>query len=930
MPTLGPLSLRRSIQRLRDRWMLASMSEISVRALIQQFQPLPASSVRALLLKMKSLADQAKAQGGSLHPYYRRAMPQMQDPAKFDGDGTHIDFRNALPAFGDTDNVPPAVAGFDARAAAVVRDTAKADFIFNAQKSCLHNSPLNDMSPAEGQAFLHDALLEQKAYGDDAPTIYILRPAALAMMAYQDYFPDDPTRLFGGITQFRDPSLVVAAGYEGQPIGAYLRDMVNVAILQASPGWCGVNGPDATVISTTGGFGGDYDMTQMHLIHLAYSYYDELAPAARDHLINQLLARGRIHRPGDDDDFTNGGVPTDWRLAGSRFGNDVPETENHILCILTARYLTNQLLFQQDGEIGHDNRRNGGGYRPNCTDLVLTQLRNALRCDFSEYNAKNYQEETRWALLNLCTYAYEQQVRLAARMVLDYISAHIAVSSNDLRRMVPFRRRNETKNVTRVDGFMTTGLLETALGADPMAPYFAIQAGNLRAYQTSNPDLDPNGKPPLPARPWVWAIAQDGGDMMKEVLSRYRLPPLIHDLFVNDLHRRFFQRLHRTPQVDEEEGARNCDNMEIYAGSPSYLISAGGEPATYALDPGSIGAAVSDQTQQIGVAVPTSFMPTGQSAGPSTQNMARDLIQLCRFSDDFDAGGEGYPATKNYGVAPDFVCGLGIHLPQWAVAGAIPPFSDAPGFHFVNQGSDGTSAGFYLAIYQDGDFALLEAFDTWLRPNVTFCSFMKRVLDNNGQANFRFTPSLPESGVEEAGQYVTFNGMKIDFLIWKDHTQIARPDAAAGAKVNTVDYSPEDVVCKIGDAGNVTDRFLNGTILNSLGTAVTAIGNPGFADPAATITLDMGDRDHPRRVSETGAVEQSGLNNEVWVKFGYTGPSEGDFFHPFSTVAAAIAAVADGGVIRIMPGWTTERPTFARGKRYRLTVALDAAAIGVL
>ena len=71
------------------------------------------------------------------------------------------------------------------------------------------------------------------------------------------------------------------------------------------------------------------------------------------------------------------------------------------------------------------------------------QRHNILRDDFSEYNAKPYQSESRFALLNLCTYAYEDEVRLAARMVLDYISAHIAVSSCDLRRLVPFRRRNE-------------------------------------------------------------------------------------------------------------------------------------------------------------------------------------------------------------------------------------------------------------------------------------------------------------------------------------------------------------------------------------------------------------------------------------------------------------------------------------------------------
>src|SRR5262249_43737803 len=151
---------------------------------------------------------------------------------------------------------------------------------------------------------------------------------------------------------------------------------------------------------------------------------------------------------------------------------------------------------QRDHNETHDNRRNGSDERPHCRDVLLGLLRNYLRDDFSEYNAKNYQEETRWALLNLCSYAYEHEVRLAARMVLDYISAHIAVSSSDLRRMVPFRRLDQGVNVTQLPipsdlprlqgGFMDVALLDGPRGADPMAPYFAMQAGNVRGYETAN------------------------------------------------------------------------------------------------------------------------------------------------------------------------------------------------------------------------------------------------------------------------------------------------------------------------------------------------------------------------------------------------------------------------------------------------------------
>ena len=118
-----------------------------------------------------------------------------------------------------------------------------------------------------------------------------------------------------------------------------------------------------------------------------------------------------------------------------------------------------------------------------------------------------------------------------------------------------------------------------------------------------------------------------------------------------------------------------------------------------------------------------------------------------------------------------------------------------------------------------------------------------------------------------------------------------------------------------GDAGNAIGPFLNGTILNSPREAVVEISNP-FYEPMETrngplggkIVLDLNDPMHPRRTSETGEVEEAGGNNEVWVNFGWTGPTEGDFFDPFNTLTAAVNAVAAGGVIKIVRGWTNERP----------------------
>src|SRR5260370_31856891 len=66
--------------------------------------------------------------------------------------------------------------------------------------------------------------------------------------------------------------------------------------------------------------------------------------------------------------------------------------------------------------------------------------------------------------------------------------------------------------------------------------------------------------------------------------------------------------------------------MEIYAGSPSYLITAGGRPATWII-PGAYG--FHYDAKNLGIAMPTSFMPTGLSAGLGTlADLAKELHML--------------------------------------------------------------------------------------------------------------------------------------------------------------------------------------------------------------------------------------------------------------------------------------------------------------
>jgi hypothetical protein len=811
-----------------------------------------------------------------IDPLHRRRVPPPQDINKYNANGIDLravhmpEYATPLPSGALPDLRPLANSLFDARAAAAIKATV--------------GDPAQVLSDPM-------ALLEKKDYGDKAPPILILTSKCLAAMAYADYFHDNAA---------------------GQP----LRDKVSDAIMQAVPGWCGTFGPGVTgaiSLLDSNRTEGNYDITQMHLLPLAYCFFDELHSDAAERLITTLLARGLIQRPNDDDTFTSGVTPNDWSRAGfvspDSVHVDISETENHVLMIACARYLTNQLLYQRTHDQSFDNRRNGNpdDSRPTCMDQVLMLLRNYLKDDFAEYNAKPYQEETRHALLNLCTFAYDSEVRLAAEMVLDYISARIAVSSNDLRRLVPFRRRNEEPYVTQLSerpGFMAVGLFDVQ-GADPITSQFALLAGNTRAYRLYSG--------------YVMGFGF-GPELTLSALSAYRLPSSIHDLFVNDMHRRFYQRLHRRP-MEEPGQQRNCENREIYAGSPSYLISAGGAPATYVIPGKVVGVfKFGFDARNLGVAMPSTILVTGSGNGAIVDPAnTSEQIQVSCFSAQ-PADGDQMGGTANYGVAPDFLCGFKYYFPEWT---GVP--KDKDGVFYVNKGGSNTGEleGFYLAVIKSGDFVVIEAFDTWRYPNpkVTIDQFIAHVKTDNPDVRF-------VSGKEMI--YTTFFGNRIHYVIWSGgeidgHT--------IGSKILSIEYgngNPADTLAAAGDDSDQS-KFLSGTVMQSTGDALVTITNPAMG---TQITLDWRDWSLLVRVAEDGSVERAGRNAsgqhyEAWVDFDWTGDHEGDFFRPFNTIADAVASLADGGTVRIMPGTTAERPAnLTGGKRVRFVAPLGGVRIG--
>ena len=874
---LRTMGLRWIIGRLEAHGHLPPKSHRSIRSVMKVLPPTTAGATRELLANMQIVDGVSPhIDLDSIHlADYEVADPLVESAALFDKRAAAAVFASVSPHLG-------------VRLAPKIKweaiDTPNFigkpwPFRVDDATSTVHDGPGKALSSVR-------ALLEMKFYGDAAPTVWHPTDKSLAAMAYADYFP----------------------GPRGDP----LRSMVSIALLAAAPGWCGTIGPDVgTFEFIDDPLEGNYDMAQQHLLCTAYAYFQELSPAAREHLIVALLARGRIHRVNLDDTFTSGRVPNDWSRAGvvSPLGvhKRIGETENHILMIQTARYLSNQLLYQRHSRIEYDNRRNGTEDAPSCLELLLFLLRNILLDDFSEYNAKSYQRESRKALLNLCNFAYDHEVRLAARMVLDYVGAHLAVSSNDCRRLVPFRRRNEGNNSSRTGGHMRVGLLEWQLGADPLTEHMAMHTGANRAYRVSRE----------PARPLSWSIASSGGDLIHDMLGSYRMPAPVQDLFVNEPHRRFYQVLNRRELGDSEVTGRDAVNSEIYAGSPSYLITAGGAPAGFAIDPYFVVYLPKGQDSQRGVALPSSFMPTGESAGNSPGNPSGVLegyayhaayqIQVGHFMDR----GPG----RNYGVAPDFLCGPYLSLPSWCVTGNVGQRRGK--FDFVDKGGPPGQPGFFLAILRDGDLACIEAFDTWLHPELGFDQFREHVWMRNS--------GLSASGLREFDEqvYVTENGNRIHFAMWGEHEDDEVNQS--GAEIILIEWSGADPDDRLPDVDGY--RFLKGTVLNSTGDGLVRLTNPALRQ---TITLDFRDDKRPRRTSERNEVEAAGDHQEVWADFEWAGihASEGDFFRPFRTLATAVADVASHGTIMIVPGSSAERGNLTRGKRMRLRAPIGGVRIG--
>jgi hypothetical protein len=193
-------------------------------------------------------------------------------------------------------------------------------FLVNVPPAKSVNEAIDRFSDRAAAAILYTASTPLPAIGLGNEQTFGL--GILAKMAYHDYFL--------GLDQV-----------PGREID--LRHEVDAALVNR-----GLNVSSSTCRETAGRVGssantdtpislhvtGEYDQLLTFYIKLYYKYYSALSPAARRCIFSTLLSIRGVY---DDSEqfFINGDVLK------------VPETENHRLMIQAAKYLTNQLYYQE-------------------------------------------------------------------------------------------------------------------------------------------------------------------------------------------------------------------------------------------------------------------------------------------------------------------------------------------------------------------------------------------------------------------------------------------------------------------------------------------------------------------------------------------------------------------------------------------------------
>lgn len=414
----------------------------------------------------------------------------------------------------------------------------------------------------------------------------------------------------------------------------------------------------------------DYDFALIDFLNLyfvakendpGYLYF---TAEARHAIVDKMLnLRGKI-----TETYT-----LDCGIGILRLPVEIEETENHILMMAVARYLTNEILYADSGSTDFNNIQNGN------KQWMLDHFAKLARDHFYEYNSKPYQRYTVDALNVLFSYAEDTEIRTAAKNLLDLISAWSAVQSNNMRRFVPFRRQPPYR--LNADG----------LSGNSEVDRLAVLVGNYRSLGAPN-NVDDQ------------AVDHRAIDVSHKALftiaGKYRMDPVLLDLAIKENSAsHYFVGMHATP--------------EIYAYTHDVLIAAGGRSVPGVTPWFSLKLPrflESIDEQWVRMIINALIMPRSDGergwAGPTvvipSWEASTSWEDMIRFEGhrDRDAATRG----ANLCVAPGFACGLQLKLgsrlegleSSCSVPGKIPGMR----FYNLNQGGECPQYGIYLAVYE--------------------------------------------------------------------------------------------------------------------------------------------------------------------------------------------------------------------------------------
>ena len=323
----------------------------------------------------------------------------------------------------------------------------------------------------------------------------------------------------------------------------------------------------------------------------------------------------------------------------------IPETENHRLMIESSRYLTNNAMIRELQDAGHDKGSVDAKIDEQKTvrEWLLGKLHAITINDFDEYNSRPYTDYSLESILNLYDFSNlsgfsdDQEMCTASAIVLDLSAAKFIAGSNRGRRIVPYRRLNNSDG-TDPEQPKTRDLYDIFSGSDHEVVRAILLAGQTQLLNKPKDfkPPDPN-KPTDPHHDQIGVSADESGALVNTAISDYRLPDELLKIVADRDNR----------DIGISQSVRHV-GIESYYSSRAYTMSLGGIHT-----PGTLFVLGVDRPDDRGIAVPTSIIPT--IVGKTIDDV---------FS--FQGAGTQDKRSENLCGFQGFICGINPdnHLPD--------------------------------------------------------------------------------------------------------------------------------------------------------------------------------------------------------------------------------------------------------------------------